>query len=95
MMKKFAIPLSLALAATLAACGSPQPRSDSAESFVNPVAGSTMQTGNGKVVVLTDPTGPIDAISWQRMTLQMDNGGFQTVDRRGHQVAMGERVRVR
>jgi hypothetical protein len=94
-MKKLAIPFCLFAAATLAACGTPEVRSDSAESFVNPVANSTLRTGVGKVVVLTDPTGPVDAISWQRMTLRMLDGGMQTVDRRGHQVAMGENVRVR
>jgi hypothetical protein len=94
-MNKLTIPFCLVAAATLAACGSPEVRRDSAESYVNPVAGSTMQTGVGKVVVLTDPTGPVDAISWQRMTLRMQDGSMQTVDRRGHQVAMNEMVRVR
>ena len=98
MMKKLAIPLSLAVVATLAACGGPQATKTAyAEpaSFVSPMAGGSVRTGLGKVQVLTDPAGPVDALSWQRMTLQMADGSTQIVDRRGHQVAMGETVRVR
>jgi outer membrane lipopolysaccharide assembly protein LptE/RlpB len=97
MMKKLAIPLSLAAVAMLAACGNQQVRSADADStvYVTPVSGATLRTGPGKVSVLMDPTGPVDGISWQRMTLAMEDGSSQIVDRRGAQVAWGEHVRVR
>ena len=97
MMKKIAIPLSLLAIATLGACGNQQVRTESADStvYVTPVTGSTVRAGRGRVAVLMDPTGPVDGISWQRMTLNMDDGSSQIVDRRGHQVAWGEHVRVR
>jgi hypothetical protein len=94
MMKKLAIPLSLLALATLAACGSPQVRSDS-EVYVTPVAGASVRPGSGKIMELMDPTGPVDGISWQRMSVRMDDGSMQVLDRRGHQVAMGSTVRVR
>ena len=97
MIKKLAIPLSLLAVATLAACGSPHVRTASADSavYVSPVPGSSLRTGPGKVAVLMDPTGPVEGISWQRMTLKMDDGSSQIVDRRGAQVAWGEHVVVR
>ena len=98
MMKKLAIPLSLVAVAALAACASPQVQQTSnleSATFVTPVPNSGVRPGSGKVMVLLDPTGPIDGISWQRMTLQMQDGSTQIVDRRGHQVAMGARVQVR
>lgn len=96
MMKKLAIPLSLLAIATLAACGSPQARTDLSDSavYVTPVAGASVRPGTGKIMELLDPTGPIDAISWQRMAVHMDDGSMQILDRRGHQVAMGSTVRV-
>jgi len=97
MMKKLALPLSLLAIATLAACGNPQVRTADADStiYVTPVTGTPLRAGRGKVSVLMDPTGPVDGISWQRMTLAMEDGSSQIVDRRGHQVAWGEHVRVR
>ena len=96
-MKKLSIPLCLLAAATLAACGSPQVRTASADSavYVSPVPGTSLRPGPGKVAVLMDPTGPVDGISWQRMTLNMEDGSTQIVDRRGVQVAWGEHVVVR
>jgi len=94
MMKKLAIPLSLLAIATLAACSSPAIREDTAQ-YVSPVTSSPVRAGRGKVVYLMDPTGPVDGISWQRMTLAMDDGSSQIVDRRGRQVAWGEHLRVR
>lgn len=97
-MKKLSIPLCLLAAATLAACATstdgPKPFTQP-EAYANPVPNSSLRAGSGKVLVLLDPTGPVDAITWQRMTLQMNDGSTQIVDRRGHQVAMGERVHVR
>lgn len=94
-MKKLALPLTLLAAATLAACGSPQVRSTEPVVYVTPVPGATIRAGSGKIVELLDPTGPIDGISWQRMTLKMADGSMQFADRRGHQVALGEQVQVR
>ena len=97
-MKKLSIPLCLIAAATLSACATstqgPKPFVQP-EAFANPVPATSLRTGPGKVIVLLDPTGPVDALTWQRMTLQMNDGSNQIVDRRGHQVAMGERVVVR
>jgi hypothetical protein len=95
MMKKLALPLSLVAVAMLGACSSPQVRTDTAEAYVSPVTTSPLRAGRGKVVYLMDPTGPIDGISWQRMTLAMEDGSSQIVDRRGRQVAWGEHLRVR
>ena len=97
MMKKIAIPLSLLAIATLGACGNPQARSDLSDSavYVTPVAGASVRPGSGKIMELLDPTGPVDAISWQRMAVRMDDGSMQILDRRGYQVAMGSTVRVR
>jgi hypothetical protein len=94
-MKKLTIPLALIAAATLAACGSPQVRTANSEIYVTPVAGSTVRAGSGKIVELLDPTGPVNGISWQRMTLKMHDGSMQIVDRRGEQLAMGTQVQVR
>jgi hypothetical protein len=97
-MKKLSLPLCLVAAATLSACSTTQvtqtPFIQPAE-YVSPVPNTPVRAGVGKVVVLTDPTGPVNALTWQRMTLKMDSdNSFQTVDRRGHQVANGETVRV-
>jgi hypothetical protein len=96
-MNKLAIPLVILAAATLSACGAPQVRAVNADAtvFVTPVPGSSVRSGPGKIVELLDPTGPINGISWQRMTLKMDDGSYQIVDRRGHQVAMNSEVYVR
>ena len=94
-MKKLTISLSLLAAATLAACGSPQVRTDSEALYVTPVSGATLRTGPGKIVELMDPTGPVNGVSWQRMTLKMEDGSSQIVDRRGQQLAMGSNVVVK
>ena len=67
-MKKLAIPLSLAIVATLAACAGTTERSVVTGASGNAVRGETLVTsdsihpGFGKVVVLVDPTGPINGI---------------------------------
>jgi hypothetical protein len=95
-MKKLTLPLTLVAAATLAACASPQYQTANSEPIVYVTAtNSNVRAGPGKITELLDPTGPINGISWQRMTLKMADGSFQVVDRRGHQVAMGEAVWVR
>ncbi len=96
-MNKLAIPLCLLAAATLSACGAPQTRAVIADApiYVTPVPGSSVRSGPGKIVELLDPTGPVNGVSWQRMTLKMDDGSYQIVDRRGRQVAMGSDVIVR
>ena len=73
-MNKFTLPLCLLAAASLAACSNAQvtPSSDPVV-FVSPVKDSPVRPGNGKIVVLLDPTGPVNGISWQRMTLRMQD----------------------
>ena len=93
-MNKLTIPLCLLAAATLAACGNQQVRTAEAEASYTYVGGD-VRPGNGRVAYLMDPTGPVDGISWQRMTLNMDDGTQQLIDRRGKQIAMGEHVRLR
>jgi hypothetical protein len=93
-MKKLSIPLCLLAAATLAACGNQQVRNAESDQGYTYIGGD-LRPGNGRVAYLTDPTGPVDGISWQRMTLNMDDGSQQVLDRRGKQVAMGEHVRLR
>ena len=96
-MNKFTLPLTLIAAATLAACGSQQVRTPASDPvvFVSPVKDAPVRPGNGKIVVLLDPTGPVNGISWQRMTLRMQDGSHQIVDRRGYQLAFGQNVEVR
>ena len=97
-MKKLSIPLCLIAAATLAACGTQQVHQKAYSepvSFVAPANSGSLRTGPGKVTELLDPTGPVDSLTWQRMTLRMNDGSTQIVDRRGHQVAMGEGVVVK
>ena len=97
-MKKLSIPLCLIAAATLAACGTQQVQQKAYSepvSFAAPANSAPLRTGPGKVSELLDPTGPVDSITWQRMTLKMNDGSSQIVDRRGHQVAWGESVVVK
>ena len=95
-MNKVTLPLCLLAAASLAACSNAQvtPSSDPVV-FVSPVKDSPVRPGNGKIVVLLDPAGPVNGISWQRMTLRMQDGSYQIVDRRGYQLAFGQNVEVR
>jgi hypothetical protein len=96
-MKKLTIALSLLTAATLSACGSEQyHRTASTDSTVYVSATrNNLRAGPGKIVDLLDPNGPVNGISWQRMTLKMEDGSFQIIDRRGQQLAMGSEVVVR
>jgi hypothetical protein len=103
-MNKLSIPLCLLAAATLAACGNNPLRDERARAsevqaadtsyFVSPTQ-NPLRTGKGKIVTLLDPRGPVEGISWQRMTLRMEDGSEQIVDRQGRQVAWGENVHVR
>ena len=103
MMKKLAIPLSLAAVAALAACGGQQVRTASSETgayaYASPadpkVTGDNLRAGTGKVAYVVDPAGPVNGISTQRLTLHMEDGTTQVIDRRGKQVALGEHVRLR
>ncbi len=96
-MKKLTLPLIVLAAATLGACSSgPQVRTTSTggEIYAAP-PGMTARAGVGKVADLVDPMGPVAGTSTQRMTLRMEDGSEQVIDRRGPQLAYGERVRVR
>jgi hypothetical protein len=93
-MKKPTIILSLLAAAALAACGGAQTRTPMA--YSTPADTTQARSGFGKVASdLVDPNGPVDGISMQRMTLTMQDGSTQMIDRRGHQVAVGERIWVK
>ncbi len=104
-MKRLSIPLSLALVATLAACGTAgNTGSTRAVSAVGPtyvaysgsvpVTGATTQTGSGTVVALLDPRGPYSNQSWQLVTMRMDTGGTQTFAVEGVQLEFFENIRV-
>lgn len=68
----------------------------SGASYAAPVDSTVpLRAGNGRVGYLVDPTGPVNGISTQRITLRMDDGSTQVMDRRGQQVALGEHVRLR
>lgn len=105
-MRNLAIPLSLAAAATLAACGGlPDNRADSRSldsgSAVYVVPTGTTGTldaakpGPARIVFLRDHEGPVNGISDQELTLRMADGSLQTITTRGRQFAMGQRVQVR
>ena len=51
--------------------------------------------GTGKVVYIVDPTGPVNGISTQYLTLKMDDGSTQNLKLSGRQIAMGEHLRIR
>lgn len=103
MNKKLLIPLSIAAAATLAACGGQPYRSASSETgayaYAAPadpqVSGANLVAGRGKVAYVVDPTGPVAGVSTQRIVLHMDNGAMQDIVRRGDQLALGEHVVLR
>jgi hypothetical protein len=97
MMNKLAIPLSLAAAVTLAACGSQEVRTSNSESvpYASSADSTPLRAGSGKVAYVVDPAGPVNGISTQRLTLHMNDGSMQMLDRRGEQVALGEHVRLR
>lgn len=101
-MTKLAIPLSLVAAATLAACGGlPESRSMDSGTTVHVVPAGTTGTldaarpGSARIVYLSDPTGPINGISDQHLTLRMTDGSIQTITTRGPQFALGQRVQIR
>jgi len=95
-MNKLTISLSLIAAATLAACGTPQVRSERSEpAYAASVDAAPLRPGSGRVAYLVDPRGPVNGISTQRITLHMNDGSTQMIDRRGQQVALGEHVRLR
>jgi hypothetical protein len=95
-MKNLTLPLSLAAAAMLGACSSsPVHTTNTAGEIYTAPPGRTAQIGTGKVTDLVDPMGPVAGIATQRMTLLMQDGSYQVIDRRGPELAMGERVRVR
>ena len=95
-MKKLSLPLIVLAAATLGACSStPVHMTSTAGEIYTSPPGRTAYIGTGKVTDLVDPMGPVAGISTQRMTLLMQDGSYQVIDRRGPELAMGERVRVR
>lgn len=97
-MKKLTIPLCLVAAATLAACGGHREVRESTTYLLPHTAISTAtaaRPGSGKVVYVVDPTGPVNGISTQRLTVAMSDGSSQVIEQRGAQIAMGAHVRIR
>lgn len=103
MIKKLAIPLSLAVAATLAACagtgthetvvtGSTQ--TGFVASAVAVQSSGTVRPGAGKVALLTDLAGPVADISNQTVTVNMKDGTTQTIYVHGEQLMMGDSIRI-
>ncbi len=100
-MKKIAIPFSLAVATTLAACaGTHETRVvSSAENALVASAsavpiGGAVRPGAGKVSLLTDLAGPVADISSQRVTVKMKDGTTQALYVHGEQLTMGEEIRI-
>jgi len=95
-MNKLTISLSLAAVATLSACGAHQARvAGSDQPYAASIDSTPLRPGSGKVAYLVDPNGPVNGISTQRLTLHMEDGSSQVMDRRGKQLALGEHVQVR
>ena len=95
-MRKFPISLSLAAAATLAACGGHEVRPAPAVALDAPApAAYVLRPGYGRVTDVTAVVYPNSASrSMFRLTLRMDDGTVQVVDTRGPAIAMGERVEI-
>ena len=95
-MNKLTISLSLAAAAMLAACGSPNRLvSDSRPTYVAvPIAEANVRPGVGKVVLVVDRTGPVRSVSTQVLTVRMRDGSNQIVTQTGPQIEIGEEVRL-
>jgi hypothetical protein len=91
-MKKLTLPVILLAAAALSACSTVRDmRAAVTYSPVEPTV-SELRPGSGKVATILDPTGPIDGVSTQYLTIRMDDGTIQNVVRRGEQIATGEHV---
>jgi len=102
-MNKLTVPFALAAACTLAACAGHREVVHTAAAgaptiYTAPVQSASpaasLRTGTGKVVYLVDPTGPIDGISTQYMTLRMSDGSMQDVAKRGRQIPWGAKVTI-
>jgi uncharacterized protein YceK len=91
-MKKLTLPIIVIAVATLSACSTVRDmRAAVTYSPVEPTV-SALKPGSGKVATILDPTGPVNGISTQYLTIKMDDGSTQNVVRRGEQIAMGEHV---
>jgi hypothetical protein len=103
MMKKLAIPLSLAAVAALAACaggnhetvvvGSADVAYVASAQAV-PIGGG-VRAGKAKVTYLVDPAGPIADISSQRVIVRMKDGSTQGLYVRGEQLTLNEEIVIR
>ena len=92
-MKKIIVPFALVAIAALSACSSVREMRSATYAPVEPTV-TSLRTGNGKVATALDPTGPVNGISTQYLTIRMDDGTVQTVERRGQQIAIGEHVTI-
>jgi hypothetical protein len=107
MIKKLAIPLTLAIAATLSACAgsggtqvttrviAPVDQYYVASAGWVPYGGEMVRSGNGKVTHLTDLQGPVANTSYQRAVVKMNDGSTQALGVQGVQLTMNEEIRIR
>ena len=99
-MKKATFAFSLIAAATLTACVGAGPTQvlGTADSTVVASAGTataaSVRPGDGKVVYLVDPTGPVNGVSTQYVILNMSDGTQQSLTTRGAQLTMGEHITI-
>ena len=105
-MKNLAIPVSLALVAALAACGTPgNTQSTRVIGSVDTVyvassgsvimVGTPARSGSGTVVALLNTDGPRANLASQQVTMRMDDGsGNQSFAVEGVQLEFFENIRV-
>jgi hypothetical protein len=96
-MRKLPIFLSLAAAATLAACAGQEPRPPAPAVAVNPPAAVAyaLRPGYGRVSNVTTVVYPNSASPGMfRLTLRMDDGTVQVVDTRGPAIPLDARVEI-
>ena len=91
-MKKTTLPIIVLAMATLSACSTVRNMHAAVTYSPAEATVSELKPGSGKVATILDPTGPIDGVSTQYLTIKMDDGSTQTVVRKGQQIAMGEHV---
>ena len=105
-MKKLAIPISLAMVAALAACGTPGNTQSTrviggvdanyvAASGTVYAVGAPVRSGAGTVLALLDPTGPYSNVSRQYVTMRMNDGSTQSFEVEGVQLEFREAIRIR
>jgi uncharacterized protein YceK len=93
-MKNLTLPIIVIAVATLSACSTVRDMHAAVTYAPSEPTVSALTPGTGKVATILDPTGPVDGISTQYLTIKMDNGPTQNVVRKGQQIAVGEHVEL-